>query len=125
MTYTDVVINVSTQDYAVFRLFTVFTVDEVDYKRMVQYFIHKDDVEIEFIQDSENVNVKSLRVWDDDRVLLFNLQTDAYAEKSNDSALATFINTSYWDVSGTLVSPHTGITEIYQKLYEWKFNIEI
>lgn len=125
MTYTDVVINTSTQDYAVFRLFTVFTVDEVDHKRMVQYFIHKDDVEIEFIQDSENVNVKSLRVWDDDRVLLFDLQTDADAVNSNDSALATFIDTSTWDISGVLVSPYTAITEIYQKLYEWKFNIEI
>jgi hypothetical protein len=125
MTYTDVVINTPTQEYGVFRLFTEYTVDEVDYKRLVQYFVHRDDVDIEFIQDSETPNIKSLRVYDDERVLLFDMQTDADSVNSNDSALDTDIDASRWEVSGVLVTPTTDISDIYTALYNWKFNIEI
>lgn len=125
MTYTDIVINTSTQEYGVFRLFTEYTIDEVDYKRLVQYFVHRDDVDIEFIQDSETPNIKSLRVWDDERVLLFDMQSDADSVNNNASAFATSIDNSTWVVSGVLVSPTIGIEEIYLALYNWKFNIEV
>jgi hypothetical protein len=125
MTYTDVVINASTQEYAVFRVFTEYVVSETTYKRMVQYFIHRDDVEIEYIQDTETPNVKSLKVWDNERVLLFDLQSDGDAVNSNDSAIGTAIDTSTWIVTGELDTPETEISDIYLALYNWVFNIEV
>lgn len=121
MTYTDVVINTSAQEYAVFRCFTEYTVSEVDYLRMVQYFVHRDDIEIELIEDSETPNIKSLRVWDDERVLLFDVQSDGDGVNNNASGTATAIDVSTWaDVGGVLVTPDTAIVNMFAKLYAWK-----
>jgi hypothetical protein len=121
MTYTDVVIADPSQQYAVFRCFTEYTVAEVDYLRMVQYFVHRDDVEIELIEDSETPNIRSLRVWDDERVLLFDVQSDSDAINNNASAVATAIDVSTWaDADGVLVSPDTEIQAMFDKLYAWK-----
>jgi hypothetical protein len=120
MTYTDAVV-VAANDYAVFRCFTEYTVSEVDYLRMVQYFVHRDDVDIELIEDSETPNIKSLTVWNDERVVLLSVQSDSDGVNNNAAAVGTSIDVSTWsDIGGVLVTPYDTISAMASTLFAWK-----
>lgn len=76
--FTVVYIKEPTWDYAVFRVYKHYVVDEADQHRMVQYIIGRDEASegLEYIRDTTDTDKLTWRVFSRDRILLMDWSTD-------------------------------------------------
>lgn len=101
--FTNVVLKEASQEYAAFRVFKHYVVDEADNFRMVQYLISREEAAegTEILRDTAKPLKVSFRIFSRDRVLLMDWQTDDEGVNLLDGN--TFSNTldpsGDWDIS--------------------------
>lgn len=116
--WTGIILVGDTVDYAIFRKHTHYVVSEVDHWRLTQYIVHKDDLTIEYIVDSETPDAKSLRIWDNERVLLLDMATDSDGNLILDGNYIAGLISSY-DITGEPTTPVSTIDGIFSAITDW------
>jgi len=101
--FTNVVLKEASQEYAAFRVFRHYVVDEADHFRMVQYLISREEAAegTEIIKDSAKSDKISFRIYSRDRVVLMDWQTDEEGVNLLDgNAYSTTLDPAGdWDIS--------------------------
>lgn len=101
--FTNIVISSLDQEYAIFRVFKHYVVDEVDHHRMVQYIVSRDEVSegLEIVRDTTDTDKVTLRIFSRDRIMLMDWSTDTDGANLTDgNTVSNFIASGTWEITG-------------------------
>jgi hypothetical protein len=120
--FTNVILAAESQDYAAFRVYKHYVVDEADHYRMVMYFVSREEAAegTEIIRDTTDTDKVTFRVYSRDRILLMDWSTDnAGANLTDGNMIASGISGNWGILSEPAGDKKTDIEDAITLYLNW------